>query len=40
MTTMRKAVITEFGDESKLAIVNDDLPDSSRGNPSGKATAG
>jgi NADPH:quinone reductase-like Zn-dependent oxidoreductase len=31
MSTMKKVVITEFGDESKLAIVNVDLPDPSRG---------
>jgi NADPH:quinone reductase-like Zn-dependent oxidoreductase len=31
MSTMKKVVITEFGDESKLAIVNDDLPDPPRG---------
>jgi hypothetical protein len=31
MTAMKKVVITEFGDESKLAIVNGDLPDPSRG---------
>lgn len=31
MSTMKKVVITEFGDESKLAIVNDDLPNPSRG---------
>ena len=31
MSTMKKVVITEFGDESKLAIVNGDLPDPSRG---------
>lgn len=31
MTAMKKVVITEFGDESKLAIVNADLPDPSRG---------
>lgn len=31
MTTMKKVVITEFGDESKLAIVNGDLPDPTRG---------
>jgi NADPH:quinone reductase-like Zn-dependent oxidoreductase len=28
---MRKVVITEFGDESKLAIVEDDLPDPAAG---------
>jgi len=31
MTAMKKVVITEFGDESKLAIVYGDLPDPSRG---------
>jgi NADPH:quinone reductase-like Zn-dependent oxidoreductase len=31
MSSMKKVVITEFGDESKLAIVNGDLPDPSRG---------
>jgi NADPH:quinone reductase-like Zn-dependent oxidoreductase len=31
MSTMKKVVITEFGDESKLAIVHGDLPDPSRG---------
>jgi synaptic vesicle membrane protein VAT-1 len=31
MSTMKKVVITEFGDESKLAIVNVDLPDPSHG---------
>jgi synaptic vesicle membrane protein VAT-1 len=31
MSTMKKVVITEFGDESKLAIVSSDLPDPSRG---------
>src|SRR5277367_3259547 len=31
MSKMKKVVITEFGDESKLAIVEDDLPDPVRG---------
>ena len=31
MSRMKKVVITEFGDESKLAIVEDDLPDPLRG---------
>jgi NADPH:quinone reductase-like Zn-dependent oxidoreductase len=31
MSAIKKVVITEFGDESKLAIVHDDLPDPSRG---------
>jgi len=31
MSTMKKVVITEFGDESKLAIVHGDLPAPSRG---------
>jgi NADPH:quinone reductase-like Zn-dependent oxidoreductase len=31
MSSMKKVVITEFGDESKLAIVSADLPDPSRG---------
>jgi NADPH:quinone reductase-like Zn-dependent oxidoreductase len=31
MTAMKKVVITEFGDESKLAIVESDLADPSRG---------
>lgn len=31
MSKMNKVVITEFGDESKLAIVEDDLPDPAAG---------
>jgi len=31
MSRMKKVVITEFGDESKLAIVEDDLPDPAAG---------
>ena len=31
MTKMKKAVITAFGDESKLAIVESDLPDPDTG---------
>src|SRR5262249_52902184 len=31
MSRMKKVVITEFGDESKLAIVEDDLPDPGSG---------
>ena len=31
MSKMKKVVITEFGDESKLAIVEDDLPDPAAG---------
>lgn len=31
MSRMKKVVITEFGDESKLAIVGDELPDPSAG---------
>jgi NADPH:quinone reductase-like Zn-dependent oxidoreductase len=31
MSRMNKVVITEFGDESKLAIVEDDLPDPAAG---------
>jgi D-arabinose 1-dehydrogenase-like Zn-dependent alcohol dehydrogenase len=31
MSKMNKIVITEFGDESKLAIVEDDLPDPAAG---------
>jgi NADPH:quinone reductase-like Zn-dependent oxidoreductase len=31
MSTMKKVVITAFGDESKLAIVSGDLPDPARG---------
>ena len=31
MSKMKKVVITEFGDESKLAIVEDDLPDPATG---------
>src|SRR5262245_60274598 len=31
MSRMKKVVITEFGDESKLAIVEDDLPDPAPG---------
>ena len=31
MSKMNKVVITEFGDESKLAVVEDDLPDPAAG---------
>jgi len=31
MSKMNKVVITEFGDESKLAVVEDDLPDPGAG---------
>ena len=31
MSKMKKVVITEFGDESKLAIVEDDFPDPAAG---------
>ncbi len=31
MSRIKKVVITEFGDESKLAIVEGDLPDPSAG---------
>ncbi len=31
MSKMKKVVITEFGDESRLAIVKGDLPDPAAG---------